>query len=133
MVAVALAKSGISYGLTTLEAIEIRVLHDRQPLFVLQSDGAVQNKYTIKVLNKTTEDMSVIISARGPQDLVLVGTDTPVEADHGKVTARTVFVRVPRRSLDRETLPIVFIGQGTDSNGAVFYTERESVFFGPKR
>ena len=132
-VVLALALSGISYGLTTLEAIEIRVLHDRQPLFVLQSDGSVQNKYTIKVLNKTTEDMSVIISARGPQDLVLVGTDTPVQADHGKVTARTVFVRVPRQSLDRETLPIVFTGQGTDSNGAVFYTERESVFFGPKR
>ena len=31
---------GIAYGLSTLEAIEIKVIHDRQPLFVIQSDGS---------------------------------------------------------------------------------------------
>ena len=54
---------GIAYGLSTLDAIEIKVIHARQPLFVMQSDGSIQNKYTVKILNKMTEDMEVTISA----------------------------------------------------------------------
>lgn len=127
-----LALSGISYGLTSMASIEIRVLRERQPLFVMQSDGSVQNKYTIKVLNKTTEDVQVTIGADGPEQLVLVGADTPVRARHGKVTARTVFVRVPRKQLSEESSPITFRGEGKDSAGQALSTERESVFIGPK-
>jgi cytochrome c oxidase accessory protein FixG len=62
-----LALTGIAYGLASIEAIEIKVLHARQPLYVLQSDGSIQNKYTIKVLNKTSEDVGWAGSDRGRQ------------------------------------------------------------------
>lgn len=128
-----LAASGIGYGMSTLDAIEIKVIHDRLPLFVIQSDGSVQNKYTVKVLNKMTADMDVIITAKGLNDLVIVGADKPVTARKGNVTARTIFVRVPRKNLTGESVPIVFRAEGMDALGKLFESERQSVFIGPKR
>jgi len=127
------ALSGISYGLASIDAIEIKVLHARQPLFVMQSDGSVQNKYTVKVLNKMTEDLSVQITASGLPGLVVVGSDEPVEASKGKVTPRTVFVRVPRENLQGESATILFRAETTDGDGNRFVSERGSVFIGPRR
>jgi cytochrome c oxidase accessory protein FixG len=126
-----LAVLGIVYGLTSLAPLELKVLHARQPLFVLQSDGSIQNKYTLKILNKLTEDMQVNISANGPEGLVLVDADKPVTARHGMVTSRTVFVRVPKENLKQETSPIVFTMQ-SDYNGQNLEGDRKSVFIGPR-
>jgi polyferredoxin len=98
---------------------------------VLQSDGSIQNKYTLKILNKLTEDMQVNISAEGPKGLVLVDSDKPVTARHGMVTSRTVFVRVPKENLEQETTPIVFSVQ-SDYNGQNLEGDRKSVFIGPR-
>jgi len=124
--------AGIGYGMSTLDAIEIKVIHARQPLFVLQSDGSIQNKYTVKVLNKMTESLPVTITASGPDGLVVVGADEPVDADKGMVTPRTVFVRVPRRNLDAESTPITFHAETRDAAGNVYQARRESVFIGPR-
>lgn len=128
-----LAVSGIGYGMATLDAIEIKVIHSRQPLYVLQSDGSIQNKYTIKVLNKLTEDLQVTISVPGVDGLVLVGADEPVTARKGMVTPRTVFVRIPRDKLKEESQPLVFYAETTDSSGKRLVSKRESVFIGPNR
>ncbi|MES9958855.1 MAG: cytochrome c oxidase accessory protein CcoG [Sedimenticola sp.] len=126
------AISGIAFGLSTLDAVGLKVLHDRLPLFVTQSDGSIQNKYTLKVLNKMTEDLEVNISASGLEGIVLVGADTPVKATKGKVTPRVVFVRIPRENLKEESQPIMFRIETRDSGGQVFTSQRESFFAGPK-
>jgi len=127
------ALTGIAYGLSTIDAVALKVLHDRQPLYVLQSDGSVSNKYTLKVLNKMTEDMAVRISASGPKGLVLVGAEKPVNAIKGKVTAHTVFVRVPRENLKGESVSILFKIEAQDKSGKSYSSERESFFAGPGR
>ena len=127
-----LALSGIAYGLSSLEAIEIKVIHSRQPMFVLQSDGSIQNKYTVKVLNKMTEDVDVRVTARGPKGLEIIGGETPITARHGKVTPRTLFVRVLPENIVEESAAIRFVGEGMDSSGQTFSSQRESVFIGPK-
>ncbi len=43
------------YALATRSLLELNVLHDRNPLFVMLSDGEVRNGYEIKILNKTHE------------------------------------------------------------------------------
>jgi cytochrome c oxidase accessory protein FixG len=126
-----LAVFGIVYGLTSLAPLELKVLHSRQPLYVLQSDGSIQNKYTLKILNKLTEDMQVTISADGPEGLVLLDADKPVTARHGMVTSQTVFVKVPKENLQQETSPIVFTVQ-SDYNGQMLEGDRKSVFIGPR-
>jgi cytochrome c oxidase accessory protein FixG len=127
-----LSLMGIGYGLSTLDAIEIKVLHSRAPLFVMQSDGSIQNKYTIKVLNKMTEDLSTTITASGPKGLELSGADAPVEALRGQVSHRTVFVNVPKEHLEAENMPITFRAEAVNGQGETLVSERESVFIGPK-
>lgn len=126
-----LALVGIAYGLTSLAPLELKVIHARQPLFVLQSDGSIQNKYTLKILNKMGEDIQATISATGPEGLILVDADQVTTARHGKVTPRTVFVKVPKQNLTQETTPIVFTVQG-EYNNQVLSGDRKSVFIGPR-
>lgn len=123
---------GIGFGLSALEALELKVLHARQPLFVQLSDGSIQNKYTLKILNKMTNDVPVKISATGPDGLVLVDADQEITARHGKVTPRTFFVKVPRQSLTAETVPIIFHVEGR-SGDQLLKSQRKSVFIGPRR
>ncbi|MCU7845564.1 MAG: cytochrome c oxidase accessory protein CcoG [Candidatus Thiodiazotropha sp. (ex Monitilora ramsayi)] len=130
-VIMALALVGIAYGLTSLAPLELKVIHARQPLFVLQSDGTIQNKYTLKLLNKMGEDIKVTVSAVGPKGLILVDEEVETNARHGKVTPRTVFVKVPKPNLETETTPIVFTIQG-EYNGKILKSDRQSVFIGPR-
>jgi cytochrome c oxidase accessory protein FixG len=131
-VIMSLALAGIAYGLTSLAPLEIKVIHDRQPLYVLQSDGSIQNKYTIKILNKMTSDIPVTLSVEGVDGLVLVDADQVTTARHGKVTPRMVFLRVPQGNLSAESTPITFKVQG-QQDGEVLENTRQSVFIGPKR
>jgi len=126
------ALSGIIYGLSTLDAIELKVIHERQPLFVLQSDGSIQNKYTLKVLNKMKQDVRIQVTADGPAGSQLVGAEEGFDARHGSVTARTVFVRVPAASLLKPSLPITFTITAVAEDQA-FSGARTSVFMGPSR
>jgi len=129
-VIMSMALLGIAYGLTSLEPLELKVIHSRQPLFVLQSDGSIQNKYVLKILNKMGEDIPVTISVSGLDGAILVDADHAIHAKHGNVTPHTVFVRVPQEKLTAETSPIVFTVKG-EHNGNSLHGDRKSVFIGP--
>lgn len=127
----ALALSGILYGLFNLSGLELKVLHERQPLFVLQSDGSIQNKYSVKILNKTPQDQQVRLVVDGLPGLVISGGEGSLVANKGRITSYTVFVRVPRANLKAESAPITFHVQAEgDASLAASYT---SMFIGPRR
>jgi polyferredoxin len=126
----AAAVSGVVYGLSSVETVELTVLHERQPLYVVQSDGSIQNRYTLKVLNKRADDVEVTIRVSGPQGLVLIGAERPMKARSGKVTPATVFVRLPPDELVEESVPVVFRVQDTSDPNAA--SARQSIFVGPK-
>ena len=125
------AIAGIAFGMSSLDALELKVIHSRLPLFVLQSDGSIQNKYTLKILNKTTNDMPVKINITGPEGAILVDGDQEIKALNGQVTARTVFVRVPKENLTSENSPIIFHVSGKLAD-QVLQGQRQSVFIGPE-
>ena len=127
-----LAAAGIAYGLSTLGSIAVRVLHERQPLFVRLSDGSIQNKYTLKILNKIPEELPVTISATGPEGLKLVGAEEPVRARPSTVTPKIVYVRVPKANLHEESVPIEFHVSAPGPGGKRLESSRESVFIGPR-
>ena len=127
------ALSGILYGMSSLDAIDLKVLHERSPLFVTLTDGSIQNKYTLKILNKMPEVLSVRISAAGPDGLTLIGAEEPVSIHAGGVTSAFVFVKVPRRNLQREQEPLSFRVEATRPDGQVIQSERTSLFVGPRR
>ena len=125
-----LAVAGIIYGLATLGSLELKVLHERQPLFVMQSDGAVQNKYELKILNKTEQDMQVSLKVTGHDNLLLVNAEETISAPQGRVSAYTIYIRIPGEKLQAERIPVTIRIQDIDN--PEFYTEYESMFFGPK-
>lgn len=128
-----IALSGVLFGITSLDAIELKVLHSRLPLYVVKSDGSIRNKYTLKILNKTTSDMQVKVSATGYEGLELMGAEKPVDAPQGGITSQTVFVSVQRKDVTEESSPIIFHIEGADKEGVAYSNSRKSVFIGPAR
>jgi cytochrome c oxidase accessory protein FixG len=110
-----IAFSGIVYGLTHLGAMTLRVIPDRQPLFVTMSDGAIQNKYDFKILNKTDRDIRIKVSATGGVEgqVILGGEHFPL-THHGRGTAFTIFVKAPGANVKQEVTPIEFKVEGVD-------------------
>jgi cytochrome c oxidase accessory protein FixG len=122
---------GIIYGLSTLASIELKVLHERQPLYVMQSDGSVQNKYELKILNKTEHDMQVALNVTGHDDLQVTGVKTPLAVPAGRVAAYTIFIRVPGGQLANERIPLKITVN--DTAKPEFSAAYNSMFFGPPR
>lgn len=64
--AIILAIGGLmAYVLATRAFVELNVLHDRNPLFVKLSDGSVRNGYTVRFINKRTEERTFVLSVDG--------------------------------------------------------------------
>jgi len=122
---------GVIFGLTHLGVLKLQVIHSRQPLFVQLSNGDIQNRYDIKVLNKTSNDMKVQISANGVDGHKLVGAEAPLLAKNSGITMVTIFVQAPRAKLANDATPIEFRIDSLDhgSNSATY----QSVFVGPRK
>ncbi|MDP2296496.1 MAG: cytochrome c oxidase accessory protein CcoG [Pseudolabrys sp.] len=59
------------YALATRDSEGISVIHDRNPMFVRMSDGALRNNYTIRIVNKRLKSRDFIIAVEGlPSTLV---------------------------------------------------------------
>jgi cytochrome c oxidase accessory protein FixG len=129
----AIALAGITYGLSSMEAIDLNVLHERAPLYVQLSDGSIQNKYTLKILNKSDEDLELTLSADSSVPMTLVGAEELITAGHGRVTPAVVFVKIKRSDLREESVPVTFHATTELPSGAEISAERESAFFGPAR
>jgi cytochrome c oxidase accessory protein FixG len=131
MTIMTVALVGILYGLTHLTGIELKVLHERQPLFVVQSDGTVQNKYYLKVLNKTDHPLHVNVAVEsGPDGVVLVGADGPLVANAGNITQHIIYARVPRQRLQGESTPLNL--RITAQEQAELTSVYETQFFAPR-
>ena len=129
---IAIALAGIVYGLTHLGSMSLKVLPERQPLFVSMSDGSIQNRYTFKVLNKTEKDIYVNVTATGGvEGQVLIGAEAPRLAHQGRGTSFTIFVKAPGKNVKQEVTPIHFKVEGVDDPSV--FAEYTSNFNGPKR
>lgn len=128
---IVLAMSGIIWGLTHLGAMTLKVIPERQPMFVRLSDGSIQNKYTFKVLNKTDRDLRVNVTAEGGvAGQVIIGAENAPLTHHGRGTSFTIFVKAPGKNLKGDTTPIEFRVQAVDDPSVA--AEYKSKFYGPK-
>ena len=125
-----LALSGIAWGLTHLGSLELKVLHERSPLYVRQSDGSIMNRYELKLLNKVDHEVELTVTAQGIDDLVLTGAETPIAVPSDRVKSHTVFISVPAEKIPGERTPIVFTVVDKDNpNSTAHY---ESMFIAPE-
>ncbi|MDQ1363649.1 MAG: hypothetical protein QG652_1511 [Pseudomonadota bacterium] len=122
---------GLGYGLTHLGTFDLKVLHERQPLFVQQSDGTIQNRYELKILNKTDSELNISINAAGPEGIIMHGVKEHTRLPANKLSSFTVFLRVPKGSLEHDRMPVTFRIHATEQpeNSA----EYKSMFYGPAK
>jgi cytochrome c oxidase accessory protein FixG len=126
-----IALGGIIFGLTHLGAMTLRVIPERQPLFVSMSDGSIQNKYEFKVVNKTDKDLHVHVTAEGGvPGQIIIGAEQPLLTHHGRGTSFTIFVKAPGQNIKKEVTRIEFHIQSTED--PTVEAEYDSKFNGPK-
>jgi cytochrome c oxidase accessory protein FixG len=95
--------------------LEINVLHDRSPPFVLLSDGSIRNGYTVKILNKLHEPRMVEITPVGLPGarVTIVGNDAPqVQIGTDDLRELRVYVTVPAveaRKLASPSVPVSLV------------------------
>jgi cytochrome c oxidase accessory protein FixG len=53
------------YSLATRASVGVNVLHDRNPTYVVNSDGTIRNGYTIRLINKAPAERTFEISIEG--------------------------------------------------------------------
>ena len=110
------------YSLATRSFTGLSVLHDRNPLFVALSDGAIRNGYTVRVVNKRPAARHLALSVDGLPDArveVVGGTpdDLPVPSDATQEFRVLVFA--PSGARLAPSLPITFrIADLTSDEGA---------------
>ena len=95
---------GMLIVLTTRDRLDVSVLHDRNPVFVQLSDGAIRNGYTIKILNMQAQPRRFRLDIAGitGATMTVAGSDAAgsgsaiVDIEADKLRAIKVYVRVPK-------------------------------------
>lgn len=99
----------IVYGLATIPSIDWNVQHERQPLYTQMSDGSIQNMYTMKILNKTPEDMRVNVSVIGIEGVRVEGIENEIVLKPNKMVPFTVKLKAMPENVKGEKVPVKFI------------------------
>ncbi len=122
---------GIVYGLTHLGSMTLKVIPERQPLYVSMSDGSIQNKYEFKIVNKTDKDLRVKVTAEGGiKDMVILGAENMPMTHHGRGTSFTIFVKAPGANVNKEITPLQFRVESVDD--PTVFAEYNTKFNAPK-
>ncbi|MDX2202256.1 MAG: cytochrome c oxidase accessory protein CcoG [Hyphomicrobiaceae bacterium] len=92
-------------ALSLRTTLEVNVLHDRNPPYVLLSDASIRNGYVVKVLNKLHEPHTFKLEARGLEgaQIAILGVDNVQGVKVGTDDLRElrVYVTIGKDMLDR--------------------------------
>ena len=69
------------YTLATRDSEGISIIHDRNPMYVRLSDGALRNGYTIRIVNKRLKYRDFIVSVDGLPSTLIDFVGLPPRAD----------------------------------------------------
>jgi polyferredoxin len=78
---IAVAGGIMVYTLATRDSEGISVIHDRNPMYVRLSDGALRNGYTIRIVNKQLKSRDFIVSVDGLPSSLIDYVGLPPRAD----------------------------------------------------
>lgn len=122
--------AGFIYGVSQRTPIGLDVLRDRNQLFRETNEGAIENVYTLKLLNKDGRAHEYALTASGIEGLVLETDEPVIRVDAGGVLDLPVRLRAPEDALEARSTPVVFELRALDSERDLSTTE-EGRFLGP--
>jgi polyferredoxin len=126
------------WAMANRSVLEVNVLADRNPLFVMLSDGSIRNNYTVKILNKIHDVRRFRLTAIGlPQARLAITSfdeENPIiEVVPDDLRALKLHVTVPVSALGalgKDAAPfritVTDIADGTE-------THRDTTFRSPQR
>ncbi|MGE5538787.1 MAG: cytochrome c oxidase accessory protein CcoG [Gemmatimonas sp.] len=134
-IAIAVASGVMAFALATRDLVEIAVDHDRNPLFVMLSDGSIRNAYTFKIANKNHTERSYRLSVEHLRDAAIAVSEGGSDADPvvtvppDQLRTFRVLVTVPGGTLRDHERHLRFVATDVADGSTA---EHESVFRGPK-
>jgi cytochrome c oxidase accessory protein FixG len=121
--------AGFAWSVTHRVPLLVDVVRDRNALYRIADDGAIENAYTLKIMNKgdAARRYRVTLAEAGP---VVFAGSAPVEAEvaSGQVLALSVTLRAAAGAVAGRA-EIEFVVEAADAPGIRY--EAESRFFGP--
>jgi polyferredoxin len=119
------------YTLATRTHLAIDVLHARNPLFVMLSDGSIRNDYTVRILNKAGVARHFAIEVDGLKDPKIrfagVDADTAGQSDivvgPDQTREMRLSVTVPSREAESHSMDVVI--RVRDLGGSEVATARD--------
>ena len=117
---------GFAWGVTHRAPLIAEVLRDRNALYHEGEGGRIENGYTLKLVNKTTQPQRYRISLAAPDGIALIDGPLSVEANAEQVLSLPLTVTAPPKVSGRHE--VRFIVASVDGGTTV---EAASSFFGP--
>lgn len=126
----ALIGVALVYALLVRDRLEVNVLHDRNPQYVVLSDGAIRNGYTVKLLNKIAQPRAVTVSLDGLPggEMSVVGMDhaegraVAIALEPDRLKTLKVYVRQPRDLIDGRKQSFRFVVADVENAEDAAYT-----------
>jgi cytochrome c oxidase accessory protein FixG len=122
--------------LATRERLSVNVLHDRNPQYVMESDGSIRNGYTVRLLNMIAQPRTITFSLDGLPEAVMKINGLPntssrsftIDVKPDEVTNLRVFVTLPSGASVKPTEDFNFIAVDGEYSETAHY---KAVFNGP--
>jgi cytochrome c oxidase accessory protein FixG len=122
--------SGLTYALANRVPLELDILRERNRLYRETSDGAIENIYSLRILNMDQKVHRYAITVSGIEALVFEG-DSEVDVAPGEIRDVPVRLQAPAHVLHEASKEIRFEVRTTD--GSELSVEEESRFLAPVR
>ncbi|MFA7414941.1 MAG: cytochrome c oxidase accessory protein CcoG [Rhizobium sp.] len=127
---------GLVVALLGRDRLELNVLHDRNPQYVLESDGSIRNGYTVRLLNMVPQPRNIVLSIDGLADATMQingVSEEPrrsftVSVEPDEVTTLKIFVTLPGSAVAWDSEHFHFIAKDENSDETDSY---KAVFNGP--
>jgi cytochrome c oxidase accessory protein FixG len=109
--------AGMAYSLATRRTLGVDVMHDRNPIFVALSDGAIRNGYTLRVLNPkgVARDFNLSVTGLPQGRIEIQGHSAPdeegvaIRVEPDQTLELRVFVTAPAGASLPSSTPVAFV------------------------
>lgn len=121
--------TAVGFMVFTRTPLDMNVLHDRHPLYRELDDGRLENGYTLKIMNRDTEDRQYVVEVTGLPGISIRTEPSEIVVPAGKVVDVSAQVRADGSAMKGAGTDIYFIVKTTD--GKEISIREKGRFLGP--
>lgn len=116
------------YFMMAIEPSKLDIIRDRNQLYRISSEGMLENVYTLKVLNKTEQNLTYTLSFSGLEDFEWLG-EKIVDVKAGEVFTLPMSISTDPYNLTKKVVSVTFTASAIlDSGEKVSITEPSRFF-----